>query len=139
MKVKRFVGIILVNAENKVLLQLRSKDDHLYPDCWTLPGGKVEEGESLEQAIVREVREELGWDLRGDGLFRTIFLSGADRTAERLIYWGKISERAEDPKLGEGAALKYFSSEEVLELEVAFDLKPVITDFPWTKLQGQKL
>lgn len=55
MKVKRFVGIILVNKENKVLLQLRSKDDHLYPNCWTLPGGKVEEDESLEQAIVREV------------------------------------------------------------------------------------
>jgi mutator protein MutT len=139
LKVKRFVGIILVNAENKVLLQLRSKDNHLYPDCWTLPGGKVEEGESLEQAIVREVREELGWDLRGYGLFRTIVLSGADGTTERHIYWGKISERAEDLKLGEGAALKCFFSEEVLELEVVFDLKPVIIDFLKTKPQGQKL
>jgi len=139
LKVKRFVGIILVNTENKVLLQLRSKDDHLYPDCWTLPGGKVEEGESLEQAIVREVREELGWDLRGCGLFRTIVLSDVEGTTERHIYWSKISERAEDLKLGEGAALKYFSSEEVLELEVAFDLKPVIIDFLRTKSKGQKL
>jgi mutator protein MutT len=139
LKVKRFVGIILVNTENKVLLQLRSKDDHLYPDCWTLPGGKVEEGESLKQAIGREVREELGWDLRGYGLFSTIVISDAEGTAERHIYWGKISERAEDLKLGEGAALKYFSREEVLELEVAFDLKPVIIDFLKTKPQGQKL
>lgn len=128
-----------MNAENKVLLQLRSKDDYLYPDCWTLPGGRVEEGESLEQAIIREVREELGWDLRGCGLFRTIVLNDSDGMMERHIYWDKISERAEDLRLGEGAALRFFSSEEVSELEVAFDLKPVITDFLKTKPQGQKL
>jgi mutator protein MutT len=133
------VGIILVNAENKVLLQLRSKDDYLYPDCWTLPGGRVEEGESLEQAIVREVREELGWDLRGCSLFRTIVLNDSDGMMERHIHWGKISEKAEDLRLGEGVALRFFSSEEVSELEVAFDLKPVIIDFLKTKPKGQKL
>ena len=122
-----------MNAENTVLLQLRSKDDYLYPDCWTLPGGRVEEGESLEQAIVREVREELRWDLRGCSLFRTNVLNDSDGMMERHIYWGKISEKAEDLRLGEGAALRFFSSEEVSELEVAFDLKPVIIDFLKTK------
>lgn len=128
-----------MNAENEVLLQLRSKDDYLCPDCWTLPGGRVEEDESLEQAIVREVREELGWHLRGCGPFRTIVLSDSDGKMERSIYWGKISERAEDLRLGEGVALRFFSSEEVSGLEVAFDLKPVIIDFLKTKPQRQKL
>ena len=41
--------------------------------------------------------------------------------------------------LGEGAALRFFSSEEVSGLEVAFDLKPVIIDFLETKSQRQKL
>ena len=139
MEVKRFVGIILVNAENKVLLQLRSKDDHLYPDHWTLPGGKVEEGERLEQAIIREVREELGWELHRSSLFRTVVLNDSDGMSERHIYWGEISEKAEDLRLGEGAALKYFSPKEVLELEIAFDLKPVIIDFLKTKPKRQKL
>lgn len=131
MKLSRFVGIILINAEAKVLLQLRCEDERLYPNCWTLPGGKVEEGESPEQAIVREVKEELGLDLRGHNLFKTIVENAPDEIMERHIYWGNISERAENLELGEGSALKYFSSKRILRLKVAFDLKPVIMDFLW--------
>jgi 8-oxo-dGTP diphosphatase len=129
LKLNRFVGIILVNVEGKVLLQLRSEDDYLYPNCWTLPGGRVEEGENLEQAILREVKEELGFDLRAHDLFKTIIENSLSETTERHIYWGRISERIENLKLGEGTALMYFSLEEIPRLEVAFDLKPVIIDF----------
>jgi 8-oxo-dGTP diphosphatase len=129
LKLARFVGIILVNVEAKVLLQLRSEDDYLYPNCWTLPGGRVEEGESLEQAILREVKEELGFDLRAYDLFKTIVENSLSETTERHIYWGNISERIENLKLGEGTALKYFSLGEIPRLEIAFDLKPVIIDF----------
>jgi 8-oxo-dGTP pyrophosphatase MutT (NUDIX family) len=129
LKHNRFAGIILVNPEAEALLQLRSKDDYLYPNCWTLPGGRVEEGESFEQAILREVKEELGLDLRGHNLFKTIVENTLDETTERHIYWGDISERIEDLKLGEGAAWEYFSLGEILRLDVGFDLKPVITDF----------
>jgi 8-oxo-dGTP pyrophosphatase MutT (NUDIX family) len=129
LKLNRFVGIILVNVEAKVLLQLRSNDDYLYPNCRTLPGGRVEESESLEQAILREVKEELGFDLRAYDLFKTIVENSLTETTERHIYWGKISERIENPKLGEGTALMYFSLEEIPRLEVAFELKPVIIDF----------
>lgn len=129
LKLNRFVGIILVNVEGKVLLQLRSEDDYLYPNCWTLPGGRVEEGENLEQAILREVKEELGFDLRAHDLFKTIIENSLSETTERHIYWGRISERIENLELGEGTALMYFSLEEIPRLEVAFDLKPVIIDF----------
>jgi 8-oxo-dGTP diphosphatase len=94
-----------------------------------LPGGKVEEGESPEQAIVREVKEELDWDLRDYNLFKTMVENAPDETIERHIYWGNISERVENLKLGEGAALKYFTPKKIPLLKVAFDLKPVIMDF----------
>ena len=53
-------GIILLNRNNEVLLLLRdNKIDIPFPNMWDIPGGKVEEGESPEQAIRREMMEEL--------------------------------------------------------------------------------
>lgn len=53
----------IVNAvfvrDGKVLLAKRSPHRKNYPDLWSFPGGHVETGESLEQALVREVREEM--------------------------------------------------------------------------------
>ena len=47
----------------KYLICQRAHDDTL-PLLWEFPGGKVEEGESLEQCIVRECKEELNVDVR---------------------------------------------------------------------------
>lgn len=43
-----------------VLLARRSAARRAYPDLWSFPGGHVEAGESLEQALHRELAEEIG-------------------------------------------------------------------------------
>lgn len=54
----RAVGAVLRDPEGRVLLVLRGNE----PDrgTWSLPGGRVEPGESPEQAVVREMLEETG-------------------------------------------------------------------------------
>ena len=54
----RVAAVIIKN--NKVLLMKRTKPDVIY---WTIPGGEVEEGETNEQALIRESKEELGVDV----------------------------------------------------------------------------
>jgi mutator protein MutT len=58
------VVIEIVNAvllrDGRVLLARRSAARKAYPDLWSFPGGHVERGEGLEQALHRELREEVG-------------------------------------------------------------------------------
>ena len=53
---------VVINAANEVLLIQRGSEP--YQGFWSLPGGAVEWGETLEEAAVREVREECGIDIR---------------------------------------------------------------------------
>jgi len=50
-------GIIL--KENKVLLMKR-KNVTTFNNVWSTPGGKIDDGETAEKAVVRELKEELG-------------------------------------------------------------------------------
>ncbi|MFK8047704.1 MAG: 8-oxo-dGTP diphosphatase MutT [Halioglobus sp.] len=52
------VGVIL-DSRNRVLIAKRSKESH-QGGLWEFPGGKVEAGESVQNALERELHEELG-------------------------------------------------------------------------------
>lgn len=55
------IGVMVRDGE--VLLVRRTPDRRFYPDMWDLFGGHVEEGESAEDALLREGREELRVDI----------------------------------------------------------------------------
>ncbi len=56
------VAAAVVIREGRVLLTRRAEGQHL-AGMWEFPGGKLEEGESPESAVVRECREECGIDI----------------------------------------------------------------------------
>ena len=58
--VVRTVGALLVNDDGQVLLGLRAPHKKAWPDHWDAIGGRVEAGETAEQAMIREVGEEIG-------------------------------------------------------------------------------
>ena len=53
---------IIINSNNEILISRRSENQH-QGNKWEFPGGKVEEGESVEQALSREIKEELGIEI----------------------------------------------------------------------------
>src|SRR5271157_2216223 len=54
------VPAIIRNSKGEILLGKRDKSMICYPDLWGLPGGAIEYKETVEQAIKRELKEELG-------------------------------------------------------------------------------
>jgi 8-oxo-dGTP diphosphatase len=58
--VVRTVGALLVDGQGRVLLGLRSPHKRVWRNHWDAIGGRVEVGETSDQAMIREVREEVG-------------------------------------------------------------------------------
>ncbi|MFD2206891.1 8-oxo-dGTP diphosphatase MutT [Kiloniella antarctica] len=64
----------LVDSDGRVLLAQRPEGKSM-AGLWEFPGGKVEAGETPEQALVRELKEELGIDTRSSCLAPIAFAS----------------------------------------------------------------
>ena len=63
------VSIWTINANNEILLTLRSPDKDLFPDCWENTAGSVLAGETSRQGAVRELFEETGIVVSEDELW----------------------------------------------------------------------
>jgi len=54
------VGALFVRPDGKILLGLRAPSKKVWPSHWDTIGGRVEDGESLDEALIREAQEEFG-------------------------------------------------------------------------------
>ena len=83
---KATVKALLVR-DRRVLLLRRSASAAVLPDTWDLPGGRLEAGESLLQALAREAQEEAGLTLRAECvLYATVFSPDPARQVLLLAY-----------------------------------------------------
>ena len=59
----RVAGAIIVADDGRIFVQRRSASRRLFPNTWDIVGGHLEEGETIAEALSREVAEETGWQV----------------------------------------------------------------------------
>lgn len=61
---RKIVGGVIFSKDGKLLQVMKDqKGGGVFVDCWHIPGGGVEESESNKEAIIREIKEEVGIDI----------------------------------------------------------------------------
>ena len=110
MRLLLVVAVALVDADDRVLIAQRPEGKQL-AGLWEFPGGKLEPGERPEDALIRELREELGIEVKAACLAPLTFASHAYADFHLLMplfvcrrWEGFVQSR-------EGQALKWVQSE----------------------------
>jgi len=128
---KQIAAIIFENDKGELLLYLRDNKPGIpFPLHWDLFGGHVEEGETPEEAVVREVKEELGYDLKEFKFFKKYNCQEGDAYPNvKYIYSGRINIPIEEITLYEGDHARYFRREEIRGLKFANILKIIVLEY----------
>ncbi len=122
-------SIIFLNSAQQVLLLLRDNIKQIpYPNCWDIPGGGLENGETPKETIIREMEEEIELKLKAPKLFN-VYVK-IDRI--EYTFWQRIDLDLAITPLHEGQKLQWFSKKEIENLserKIAFDFKPILLEF----------
>jgi 8-oxo-dGTP diphosphatase len=105
-KILLVVACALVDADGRVLIAQRPAGKQL-AGLWEFPGGKVEPGETPEQTVVRELREEIGVETQIPCLAPLTFASHEYETFHLLMPLYVCRRFTGTPKPIEVAAIKW--------------------------------
>jgi 8-oxo-dGTP diphosphatase len=103
------VAVALITRDDKILVQQRAKGSHL-EGTWEFPGGKLEEDESWEEALEREVQEELGVPGVASGIFEEKSFEYPEKRVRLRFYWTVVEGEPTAPH-------RWVSARELLNLE----------------------
>lgn len=105
-----YVVAAVIRDGDKIFATQRGYGD--YKDGWEFPGGKIEDGETPEKALVREIREELEAEITvGDHLV-TVEHDYPDFHLSMQCFWAELKEGSH-MKLLEHEAAKWLSPDEL--------------------------
>lgn len=100
----------IITKDNKIFATQRGYGD--FKDGWEFPGGKVEPGEKPEEAIVREIKEELGADIKVTGFLTTVEHDYPQFHLSMDCFWAELKEGTE-MQLLEHEAAKWLTKDEL--------------------------
>lgn len=116
---------ILIEIESEGIVLIKRKNP---PYGWALPGGFVDYGESLEEAAIREAKEETNLEVKLEGQFHTYSDPSRDPRHHSIstVYLAKAKGR---PEARDDAIEIGIFNESNLPEEIAFDHRSILNDY----------
>ena len=112
MKTIRVVAAIIIDND-KVFATQRGYGE--FKDGWEFPGGKIDEGETAEEALVREIKEELDTEIEVINLLDTVEYDYPTFHLSMDCFWAEIVKG--DLVLREHEAAKWLTKEELYSVD----------------------
>ncbi len=108
-----YFALVVVRRGHRFLLTQERK----YGSSWSIPGGRVEPGETLAEAAIREVFEETGVPIRLDGVLRVEHTPG-DGVRVRIVFSGSPIDDTEPKTMADDESLgaAWLTLDEIREL-----------------------
>ena len=127
-KIPSLTTDIFIFDDNLDFILIKRKNEP-YKDCWALPGGFVEYGETVETAAIREAKEETSIDVTLKDLVNVYSKPDRDPRGHTvtIVYTAKgdISEKKAD---SDASDIAIFSLEKLDEINIALDHEKIIND-----------
>jgi ADP-ribose pyrophosphatase YjhB (NUDIX family) len=101
------VGALVHDQAGRLLLIQRGHDPHR--GRWSLPGGRIEAGESPEQAVVREVREETGLEVVAGRAIGRVTIPGDGVVFDVIDLACDLTDATAAPVAGDDAVAALFT------------------------------
>ena len=115
-KKSRVVAAVIKRGDKYLCMQrCRSKYDYI-SERWEFPGGKVEEGEDDREALKREIKEEMDWDINVEELISIIDYDYPDFSVTIAAYLRHGTDH-DDSKLLEHLKYRWLTRKELPLLE----------------------
>ena len=126
---KRAVKIFVINTKKEILMQLRDKKPEIpYAGYWSLLGGAVEEGESDLEAIKREIKEEINYELEGIRKIGITKSLGKNKNYDLTFFKAKINVPLSKIRLNEGQRVEFFGLDKIFKLRSPNFVKKFIAE-----------
>lgn len=121
--VRKASGCVIVRNNSILLLHRIDKD------WWEVPGGKAEGNETLEEAVLREIKEELVCDVRIVRRLGSTFFKAVKFELDYTWFLGEI-KKGQVPKVGvpqEYSQFKYISIDKLRKHKLSSSAQDLIT------------